>query len=78
MALHSSILEPIKAEIDRASTGKICAYLRGASRDGTFNRLHRTLRICQADVRWLRVLQRLLERLGKRSWMYREVFGTFG
>ncbi len=72
MAMHCSIPEPVRVEIDRASSGEICAYLHGASRDGTFNRLHRTLRICQADVRWLRVLERLLERLGKRSWTYRE------
>ena len=72
MALHCSIPEPINAEIDRASSGEICAYLQGASRDGTFNRLHKTLRICQADVRWLGVLERLLERLAKRNWMYRE------
>lgn len=68
LTLHCSIREPIKAEVGRAS-GEVCAYLQGASRDGTFNRLHRTLRICQAE---LRVLQRLLGRLGKRSWMYRE------
>jgi len=72
MALHCSIPAPIKAEIDGASSGEICAYLQGASRDGTFNRLHKTLRICQADVRWLWVLERLLGRLGKRSWTYRE------
>jgi len=72
MALHCLMPEPVKAEIDRATGREICAYLQGASRDGTFNPLHKTLRICQADVRWLRVLQRLLERLGKRSWMYRE------
>lgn len=64
--------EPIDAEIGRATSGEIRAYLRGASRDGTFNRLHRTLRISQADVRWLWVLGSLLGRLGKRSWMYRE------
>ena len=72
MAMHCSIPEPVRVEIDRASSGEICAYLQGASRDGTFNRLHRTLRICQADVRWLMVLKRLLARLGKRSWLYRE------
>src|SRR3972149_5843307 len=62
----------IEAEIDRASSGEIYAYLQGASRDGTFNRLHKTLRICQADIRWLRIREGLLGRLGKRSWIYRE------
>lgn len=69
---HGSLCESIEAEIYRATSDEIRAYLQGASRDGTFNRLHRTLRISQADVRWLLVLQRLLGRLGKRSWMYRE------
>ncbi|MDR7469905.1 MAG: LAGLIDADG family homing endonuclease [Armatimonadota bacterium] len=64
--------ELIDAEIGRATAGEVRAYLRGASRDGTFNHLHRTLRISQADVRWLWVLGSLLRRLGKRSWIYRE------
>jgi len=72
VATHCSIPEVIKAEIDRASSSELRGYLQGASRDGTFNRLHKTLRICQADIRWLWVLERLLGRLGKRSWMYRE------
>ncbi len=46
LTLHCLVPEPIKAEIDRATGGEICAYLQGASRDGTFNRLHKTLRIC--------------------------------
>lgn len=71
MATHCSTPEVIKAEIDRASSSELRGYLH-ASRDGTFNRLHKTLRICQADIRWLWVLERLLGRLGKRSWMYRE------
>lgn len=71
-ALQGAIRGPIGAEIVRAASGEIRAYLQGASRDGTFNRSHRTLRISQADVRWLRVLGNLLGRLGKRSWMYRE------
>ncbi len=48
------------------------AYLLGALRDGTFNRLHRTTRISQADERWLRILQVLLQKLGKCGWIYRE------
>jgi hypothetical protein len=72
LTLHGPILDSIDTEIARATIGEIRAYLQGASRDGTFNRLHGTLRICQADLRWLRVLGDLLGRLGKRSWMYRE------
>lgn len=64
-AQHDSIVSPIEAEIARATIGEVRAYLQGASRDGTFNRLHRTFRFSEADVRWLRVLGGLLERLGQ-------------
>lgn len=67
-----AIPESIRAEVERATDTEIVAYLGGASRDGTFNPLHKTLRISQADVRWLEVLKRLLRRVGKRSWTYRE------
>lgn len=40
--------------------------------DGTINRLHRTLRICQKDIRWVKTLQHILLRLGYRAWLYRE------
>lgn len=54
------------------STGVARAYLAGASRDGHVNRVHRTLRISQAHVEWLRLLQVLFEKLGRKSWIYRE------
>jgi hypothetical protein len=69
---HSSACEAIETEVSHATTAEVLAYLDGASRDGTFNRLYRTFRISQADIRWLDVLGSLLERVGKRSWTYRE------
>lgn len=36
------------------------------------NRQHRTFRFGQSDHRWLDVLDLCLERLGHRSWIYRE------
>jgi hypothetical protein len=48
------------------------AYVAGASRDGHLNRLHRTLRISQTEREWLLLLQVLFEKLGSRSWIYRE------
>jgi hypothetical protein len=69
---HGSVCEAIEAEMARATSTEILAYLDGASRDGTFNRLHRTFRISQADARWLDVLGSLLARVGRRSWTYRE------
>jgi hypothetical protein len=59
-------------EVNRSTREEAKAYLLGALHDGTFNRLHRTLRIAQADVRWLHVLQVLLQTLGHRSWIYQE------
>ena len=65
-------LTVIMAEVRRADASEIRAYLAGAMRDGTFNRLHRTIRIAQADIRWLKVLQTVLHCLGSKSWIYRE------
>ncbi len=65
-------LEAIETEIASATGDEIRAYLHGASRNGTFNRLHKTLRIAQADTEWLGILSHLLGRLGKRSWIYQE------
>ena len=67
------MIEPaLIAEIDRARRRDLVAYLSGASRDGTFNRVHRTYRITQRDRRWLEVLQLVLDRLGRRGWLYQE------
>ncbi len=65
-------LKQILAEVRKATAAESRASLLGASRDGTFNRFHRTLRISQADVRWLWVLQVLFHKIGSRSWIYRE------
>jgi hypothetical protein len=65
-------VELILTEVRQASAEEAQFYLRGAAHDGTFNRFHNTLRVSQADVRWLEVLKEVLLRLGKRSWIYRE------
>ena len=62
----------LHAELLEADARETRAYLLGAAHDGTFNRTHKTLRISQADVRWLLVLQEAFLKLGKRSWIYRE------
>lgn len=59
-------------EVGIATERELVCYLDGASRDGTFSKLHRTLRISQKDLEWLLVLKVALERLGARSWHYRE------
>jgi hypothetical protein len=65
-------LQRLHAELLAADAREIRAYLLGASRDGTFNRTHETLRISQSDPRWLAGLQVLFLKLGSRSWIYRE------
>jgi hypothetical protein len=65
-------MRSLRVEVLRASPQEARAYLLGASRDGTFNRLHNTLRISQTDTRWLQILQVLFAKLGSRSWIYQE------
>jgi hypothetical protein len=65
-------LQRLHAELLEADARETRAYLLGALRDGTFNRFHNTIRISQADQRWLDILQRLFLNLGSRSWIYRE------
>jgi intein/homing endonuclease len=62
----------LHAELLEADARETRAYLSGAQRDGTYSRIHRTLRISQSDIRWLHVLQDLFLKLGSRSWVYRE------
>ena len=62
----------LHAELLEADARETRAYLLGAARDGTFNRTHKTLRISQADVRWLFVLKEAFRKFEKRSWIYRE------
>jgi len=67
-----AILSSVMAEVQRASLAESRAYLQGAMRDGTFNRLHGTIRIAQADIRGSKVLQAVIGRMSSRSWIYRE------
>lgn len=58
--------------LDHLPAEALAAYCQGALRDGTFSARQRTHRIGQADVGWLQLLQTVLQRLGHRSWIYRE------
>jgi hypothetical protein len=62
----------IQAEIVRSDEKALWAYLSGASHDGTISRLHGTLRISQRDRSWLEMLTEITDRLGYKSWIYRE------
>jgi hypothetical protein len=70
--VEGSLLADIEREICASSHAALRAYLHGASRDGTFNRLHGTWRISQSDERWLQVLRAQVVRLGRKAWIYRE------
>lgn len=62
----------LHAELLEADAREARAYLQGALRDGTFNRIHNTVRISQSDRSWLTELEMLFSKLGSRSWIYRE------
>jgi hypothetical protein len=64
--------EEISLEVEAASADVLRAYLKGAVHDGTFNRQHRTFRICQRGREWPLVISQILRRLGRRSWIYEE------
>ena len=51
---------------------QIIAYLLGAVHDGTYNQKHKTTRISQANIEWLKILKNCLAKLGYRSWIYKE------
>jgi len=67
----SNMIEDLP-RLDHLRPEALAAYCQGALRDGTFSAPHRTHRISQAEVGWLHVLRAILERLGWRSWIYRE------
>jgi len=53
------------------SEGEIKAYLQGALHDASLNKGKR-YRFTQSDRRWLERLQELLQKIGHRSWIYKE------
>ena len=71
-AISDQVKLAILAEVFRSSDAALRAYLDSASRDGTFNLLHRTWRVSQRGTAWLDILQVILDKLGRRSWIYRE------
>jgi hypothetical protein len=62
----------LHAELLATSALGARAYLHGAAHDATVSRRHNTVRFGQSDVRWLNILGILTEKLGLRSWIYRE------
>lgn len=70
--LATMAAEDLYREIAQTSPIEAEAYLLGAAHDSTYRRLHRTTRFCQRDKAWLEGVRMLLERIGQRSWFYRE------
>ena len=48
------------------------AYLQGILGDATYNKIHKTHRISQANREWLEKIKDLLHKVGDKSWIYRE------
>lgn len=44
-----------QGRVQRAGFAECRAYVNGAMRDSTFNRLHKSIKIAQADIHRLRV-----------------------
>ncbi len=66
------VIGTIEREIKRSPPSQLNAYLLGAAHDGTYNRLHRTIRISQLGAEWPHLLRLTFARLGKKSWIYPE------
>lgn len=62
----------LHAELLAATIPVARAYLFGALHDATHSTLHRTVRFGQSDPGWLEGIRLLFEKLGQRSWRYRE------
>ncbi|MGH7685598.1 MAG: LAGLIDADG family homing endonuclease [Candidatus Dormibacteria bacterium] len=62
----------LHAELLTATIPVTLAYLFGSLHDATLSSRHRTVRFGQSEVLWLQGLQLLFEKLGQRSWIYRE------
>ncbi len=62
----------LHAELLAVDASSSRTYLLGALHDATISRLHGTVRFGQSDPDWLDVLRVLLEKIDRRSWMYRE------
>lgn len=65
-------VETTRRRLVNAKESELKAYLLGALHDATFSETHRTWRFSQSNIGWLQFLQFLLERLGCKSWIYRE------
>lgn len=62
----------LPTEISHPDQSLLRCYLQGALRDGTYSAKHQSYRFGQAEPGWLRVIASMLDRLGHRSWLYRE------
>lgn len=69
---YSAGVNPVLREQLSSSPGMAQAYLAGASRDATFNRMHGTWRFAQVSRAWLDVIRVLLKGLNAHGWTYRE------
>ena len=65
-------VETTRRRLQTASKSELEMYLLGAFHDATFNRKHQTIRFSQSNIGWLKILQIILDKLGSKSWIYKE------
>lgn len=47
-------------------------YILGALHDATYSKKHGTYRFSQYSKEWLQIVQNIISKLGRKSWIYRE------
>lgn len=62
----------ISKEILKSSNEVLLAYLWGVAHDGSYNIKHKTYRFVQKEREFLELIKIILDKLGKKSWLYKE------
>jgi intein/homing endonuclease len=68
---QGSLRDPSETTRQAPARDEIIAYLQGALHDATFNS-NKRYRFSQKGTGWLKVLQKLLSKIGHKSWIYQE------
>ncbi len=65
-------VETTRRLLKEATESELEMYILGSLHDATYNKQHQTYRFSQSSERWLMLLQQIFERLGSKSWIYKE------
>jgi len=69
---RSDPVETTRRLLSNSSESELRMYILGALHDATYNKRHQTHRFSQSSEKWLQLLQAIFQRLGNKSWIYRE------